>query len=61
MKDILQVPKARVGGEYERGHSYSRKEGSGISPEEILYFRTSVKTILMHFGTIFALEALLIL
>ena len=33
----------------------------GISPEKILYFRTSVETILMHFVTIFALEALLIL
>ena len=33
----------------------------GISPEKILYFRTSVQTILMHFGTIFTLEALLIL
>ena len=25
----------------------------GISPEKILYFRTSVETILMHFETIF--------
>ena len=33
----------------------------GISPEKILYFRTFVETILMHFVTIFALEALLIL
>ena len=33
----------------------------GISPEKILYFRTSTQTILMHFGTVFALEALLIL
>ena len=33
----------------------------GISPEKILYYRTSVQTILMHIGTIFALEALLIL
>ena len=30
----------------------------GISPDKILYFRTSVETILMHFGTIFAIEAL---
>ena len=33
----------------------------GISPEKLLCFRTSVETILMHFWTIFALEALLIL
>ena len=33
----------------------------GIIPKKILYFRTYVETILMHFGTIFAFEALLIL
>ena len=33
----------------------------GISPEKISCFRTSIETILMHFGTTFALEALLIL
>ena len=33
----------------------------GISPEKNLYFWTSVETILMHFVTISAFEALLIL
>ena len=34
---------------------------SGRPPEKKLYFRTFVETILMHFGTIFALVVLLIL
>ena len=48
-----RVPNARVGGEHERGHSPSRKGVSGDLPEKILYCRTSVETILMHFETIF--------
>ena len=49
-------------GESTRGdiHPLVRGGGRGISPEKFLYFRTSVETILMHFVTIFALEALLI-
>ena len=49
-------------GESTRGGNPPLVSGvRGISPEKILYFRTSVQTILMHFGTILALEALLIL
>ena len=46
-----------VGGE----HSPSRKGASGSPPKNFLYFWTSIQTILMYFGTIFDLEALLIL
>ena len=49
-----RVPKARVGGEHERGRFPPLVRGvGGFSPEKILYFRTSVETILMHFETIF--------
>ena len=45
------------------GHAVSKgtRGVRGVSPEKNLYFRMSVQTILMHLGTIFALEALLIL
>ena len=49
-----RVPKARVGGKHERGAFPPLVSGvRGISPEKILYCRTSVETILMHFETIF--------
>ena len=49
-------------GESTRGGTPPLVRGvRGISPEKISYFRTSIETILMHFGTTLALEALLIL
>ena len=55
---LSRGPKARVGGEHERGDfPPSRKGGGGvrgISPEKIFKFKMSLEAILMHFETMFA-------
>ena len=52
---VPRGPKARAGGEHERGHTPFRKESSaGASPEKFFEFNMSVEAILMHFETIFA-------
>ena len=51
---VPRGPKARAGKSMRGGHTPSRKGGSGISPEKIFEFETSVEAILMHFETILA-------
>ena len=58
---VPRGPKARVGGEHERGGVVFRKGGWGISPEKNFKFKMSVEAILMHFETMFACEIRLIL
>ena len=58
---VPRGPKARVGGEHERGDEPpSRKGGSGDLPKKIFKFKLSVEAILMHFETTFACEIRLI-
>ena len=58
---VPRGPKARAGGEHERGDGPpSRKGVGGSPPEKIFTFKMSLKAILMHFETIFACEILLI-
>ena len=46
----LRGPKARVGGEHERGTFPPLVRGvRGISPEKFFKFKMSVEAILMHF------------
>ena len=52
---VPRRPKARAGGEHERGGGVR-----GMSPEKIK-FKMSVEAILMHFETIFACEIWLII
>ena len=47
---IPRGPKARAGGEHERGNFPATAKGlRGISPEKIFKFKMSVEAILMHF------------
>ena len=50
---VPQGPKARAGGEHERGVR-------GTSPEKFIKLKLSVEAILIHFETMFACEILLI-
>ena len=54
---VPRGPKARVGGEHERGRFPLLVRGVwGISPEKIFKFKMSVESILMPFETMFACE-----
>ena len=54
---IPQGPKARVGGEHERGEFPLLVRGfGGFPPKKIFKFKISVEVILIHFETIFACE-----
>ena len=56
-KGVPQVPKAREGGEYERGIFPPLVRGvRGTSPEKMFEFKMPLEAILMHFETIFACE-----
>ena len=58
---VPRGPKARAGGEYERGIFPLLLRGvRGISPEKIFKFNMTVEVILMHFETVFACEIRLI-
>ena len=54
---VPRGPKARAGGEYERGDEPPSRK---VSPEKIFKFKMSVEAILMHFETMFACEIRLI-
>ena len=56
---VPRGPKARAGGEHERG-LYPVRGVRGISPEKFFELNMSVEAILMHFETIFAWEIRLI-
>ena len=60
---VPRGPKARAGGEHERGiiHLLVRGGGGrGTSPEKFIKLKMSVEAILIHFETMFACEILLI-
>ena len=60
-KGVPRGPKARAGGEQERGVTPTLVRGvRGISPEKCFEFNMSVEAILMHVETIFACEIRLI-